>query len=124
MPLYDVKCNFCQETTEIFSSVRDRNQHLCSTCSGPLLVEITNNAPVVHLFHAGFYEHVSPQGVWAETPQQLQDACNAGGTVSEYLVDSIHRVHVDQSIHEEKEHERQKKLAARDERRLNQRERA
>lgn len=44
-----------------------------------------------HPFKAGFYEHVSYEGAYCETADDLRRACEANGAYSVYLENSLHK---------------------------------
>lgn len=61
----------------------------CAVCDAEMASPIAS--PRYHPFRAGFYEHISHEGVYCETPQELKKACEENGCYSVYLENSIHK---------------------------------
>ena len=106
MPTYSYECTECGLRFELYRAIGDRDQRC--RCGGETWR--IPSAPGVSIFRSGFYEHVGPSGTWADTPQQLQDACNKYDAYSEYLENSTFRVHRDyEETEKAKEVERERR---------------
>lgn len=104
MPIYVHECNDCEYRYERIARIAERGAlHSCPQCDTVAAHKRIPTAGSLILFRAGFYEHASADGVWADTPQQLQDELNKSGGTSEYL-DGTFRVRKDYSVYEEIEH--------------------
>lgn len=94
MPLYSYECQ-CGKMWEEIMGIEERNiAPNCPSCGrggGKRLL----SAPKPILFRKGFYRDASHEGVWAEKPQDLQDALNMNDGVSEYLENSAFKVRRD-----------------------------
>lgn len=91
MIIYKFECLDCgHEFTQMVERGELETDCEQSDCCGRAVYRPSMAKPV--LFRAGFYEHASPEGVYAETPQQLQDALNANDGISPYLEDSCFKV--------------------------------
>lgn len=60
----------------------------CLWCDADLKKPI--QSPRFHPFRAGFYEHVSHEGKYCETADDLRKACEENGSYSMYLENSLH----------------------------------
>ena len=101
MPLYDYECIECEKEFEAFRKMDDRYAIRCE-CGGDIKIIFKSKSAELSLFRPGFYEHVG-EGIWADTPQQLQDACNEHGSYSAYLENSVFNVKRDYDGHAERE---------------------
>ena len=104
MPLYEHECNNCAHRYERHARIAMRNGlHSCPECDTVASHRRIPSVATPILFKPGFYEHASADGVWADTPQQLQDELNKSGGTSTYL-DGTFKVRKDYSAYEETEH--------------------
>lgn len=99
MPFYNYHCWDCDKEFEELQSVDRRQEHPCPICGEPAQQE--PSTPRVVLFRSGLYEHTGPDPVWCDTPQDLQDACNKHGGISQYLENSNFKVRKNYDQYEE-----------------------
>ena len=104
MPLYDLECLECGHRFECTLQDGNAEEQLCAKCNDGVDARLIfpMKSASLSLFRPGFYEHVG-EGVWADTPQQLQDACNEHGSYSAYLENSVFNVKRDYDGHAERE---------------------
>lgn len=89
MPLYRYECTEGHVVEEFRPITGRRDPLTCGICGSGMRLTVSAAKPIV--FRAGFYEHVSYEGVHAETPEQLRRACEEHGGISTYLENSIFR---------------------------------
>lgn len=100
MPIYTYRCSTCRKSSERMASFEERDcPQVCRSCSSTMEREVSS--PKVITFRPGWYEHVGPEPVYCETPQELQDACNKHGGISMYLENSSFKVHRNYDRYEE-----------------------
>lgn len=100
MPIYTYECEPCAHSEDHLRDFDDQTPPpVCRHCNKAM--ERCVASPRVVTFRAGWYEHVGPDPVYCETPQQLQDACNKHGGVSAYLENSNFKVRRDYDGYEE-----------------------
>ena len=100
MPTYLYKCNHCCVEFEVVCKINERVSQRCNC--GKEGIRLFKGAPGLSIFRAGYYRDVGPDGVYANTPQELQDACNKNGVYSSYIENSLFKVRKDYDGFEEK----------------------
>lgn len=85
MPLYRYKCGNGHRF-EAFAEIKERHMQVCHCGKAGILVPV---APSVITFRGGWFEHVGPEPVYCDTPDELRKACKDNDARSAYLENSI-----------------------------------
>ena len=97
MPAYDVQCKVCFTVAERRCSVAQFDDVVtapCEACGGEVIQRIS--APrTVFMREQGrisrfgeFFEHASPDGVFARSACELKDKCEEHGTIAKVVEDA------------------------------------
>ena len=87
MPLYDFCCDEDSRIFEKYVLYEERDSVTCE-CGSHATLTFQGKSPGLSLFEAGFFEHVSLDGEYCRTPEQLRDACERNNSRSVYLENS------------------------------------
>ena len=84
MPTYDTKCANCQRVERNVVHKSDEPSPPCIECGG-VTEHVWLAAPRTHIFHSGWYEHLSPEPLYFDSRSRLKDYCKENGLYMEQL---------------------------------------
>ena len=82
MPTYDMKCSSCQQLSEVFCKIAERELQVCH-CGSALQVQIS--MPNFVPFHGGWHHNIDIEPIYIKNKRQLQHECQRRGLTSMYV---------------------------------------
>jgi len=86
MPLYDFLCSKCGKAhPDVFRSINTRDNPEPCSCGGIAQRQVScTSKGGVHMFRAGFYEHIAEEPIYCGTKADLRAACRNHNSGSDY----------------------------------------
>lgn len=85
MPLFDIRCQKCENLEENVVLSADEAVPQCS-CGGDR-EKVWGHAPKTHIFKEGWYEHLASEPIYITSKKQLKQECKERNLFSEYAWD-------------------------------------